>query len=277
MRDREAEALQLCVQDAEVLDALRAWVRSHSGIVFGSEQEELFGDRIDSLCRELRTSPERLLARVRDGDHAWSLKTLEAASTNYTFFFREPEIFEYLRGNVFPKLSRSSELRIWSAASSSGDEAYSLAIACREYFGETALARVRILGTDISEKQLRRAESAEYPSDQIGGISPQRLSAYFSALGAQRVRVNPAIRQMCTFRRLNLTQSPWPFAQKFHVIFLRNVLYYFEPSTRTRVLQSCYDAVEPGGYLFTSLTEPMIDVRTSWSQVRPAVFQRVAR
>jgi chemotaxis protein methyltransferase CheR len=277
MRDREAEALQLSVQDAEVLDALRAWVRSHCGIVFAPDQEELFGDRIDNLCRALRTSPERLLLRVRDGDHAWSLKLVEAASTNYTFFFREPEIFDYLRESVFPVFARTPELRVWSAACSSGDEAYSVAIASREYFGEAALARVRILGTDISEKQLRLAESAEYPSDQIGGISPQRLSAYFSALGGQRVRVNPGLRQMCTFRRLNLTHSPLPFAQKFHVIFLRNVLYYFEPAMRQRVLQACYDAIEPGGYLFTSLTEPMIDQRTRFTQLRPAIFQRAQR
>jgi chemotaxis protein methyltransferase CheR len=277
MRDREAEAVQLAAQSTEVMDGLRAWVRSHAGIVFAPEQEELFDDRIESLCRALRTSPLRLLARVRDGDHAYALRLVEAASTNYTFFFREPEVYAILRDQVLPELGRGRDLRIWSAACSSGDEAYSLAIQARESFGEEALSRVRILGTDISERQLRLAEEAVYPRDQILGISPQRLSANFSLLPNARVRVNKAIHRMCTFRRLNLTQTPWPFALKFHVIFLRNVLYYFEPAMRKHVLDACHAVTEPGGYLFTSLTEPMIDVNTRYVQIRPAVFQRVAR
>lgn len=276
MRDREAE-VQLSAQSAEVMDGLRAWVRSHAGIVFASDQEELFDDRIESLCRELRTSPMRLLARVREGDHAYSLRLVEAASTNYTFFFREPEVFAILRDTVFPEFGRGRDLRIWSAACSSGDEAYSLAIQARESLGEEALQRVRILGTDISERQLRRAEEAVYPRDQISGISPQRMAANFALMPAEGVRVRKAIHQMCTFRRLNLTQMPWPFALKFHVIFLRNVLYYFEPAMRKQVLDACYAVTEPGGYLFTSLTEPMIDVDTRYVQLRPAVFQRVAR
>ena len=165
-------------------------------------------------------------------------------------------------------------LRVWSAATSSGDEAYSLAMLAREHFGEAAAANVRILGTDVSERQLAMAESCLYPRDQLGPTDQLRLARWFVPAANRCVRVLPEIAALCTFRRLNLTQLDWPFERRFHLIFLRNVLYYFEPPVRQAILERCYDFAEPGAYLITSLTEPMIDVRTRWSALQPAVYRK---
>jgi chemotaxis protein methyltransferase CheR len=266
----------LTYRPSEILTNLRSWVQRQSGITFSREQEALFAERIAGLCRDLKLSPETLHNKLTMGDKAVALRLLEAASTNYTFFFREPEIFSYLVEQVFPALPEVP-LRFWSAAASSGDEAYSLAICAREYFGESAQARLRILGTDISDRQVRIAEQGTYPKLQLAQLGDRRLARWFTpALGGQ-LRIAETIRQMCTFRRLNLAQRPWPFEQRFHVIFLRNVLYYFEPPVREQLLEACYQSAEPGAVLITSLTEPMVDVKTRWRMVRPAVFVRAGR
>jgi chemotaxis protein methyltransferase CheR len=89
------------------------------------------------------------------------------------------------------------------------------------------------------------------------------------------MRVVRELRELCTFRRMNLTQFPWPFENRFHIIFLRNVLYYFERPIRPRILECCYDVSVPGGWLLTSLTEPMLDIKTRWRRVAPAIYQRM--
>lgn len=256
---------------ASVLEALQAWVQAHSGIAFTRDQDELFSERIVGLCRELMLSPEALLARLAGGDRALSRRVAEAVSTNYTFFFREPEVFGYVAQRVLPQLP-AGELRIWSAATASGDEAYSLAVLCLEQLGDQALARVRILGTDLSERQLAAAERGIYPRQQLALLSPDRLARWFSPCDGG-ARVSDGVRQLCTFRRLNLAQH-WPFEKRFHLIFLRNVLYYFEERMRRQILENCFDVAEPGAFLVTSLTEPMIDLRTRWTAVRPAVYRR---
>lgn len=258
----------------EVLQALRQWVKTHFGIVFTEDQHDLFRTRIEGFCRELGVGAEVVLARTISGDRALMLRLAEAVSTNHTFFFREGEIFTHFSQEVLNGFT-DGPLRIWSAACSSGDEAYTLAMLCRERFGEDARARVKILGTDISERQLRAAEQGFFPLHQLGQLPGDRLGRWFRPAGLGQYQVAEELRKMCTFRRLNLTQPPWPFEQKFHVIFLRNVLYYFEPPTRRRIIEACHEIAEPGAWLITSLTEPMLDLVTSWAPVRPAVYRKV--
>lgn len=260
--------------DPALLDSIRSWVRHQCGITFDREQDALFADRIAALCRELTIDRQLLFTKLVGGDRAITLRVAEAVSTNYTFFFREPELFDYFARHILTSLP-DEPLRLWSAATSSGDEAYSLAIVAHERFGDEALARVRILGTDLSDRQLLQAERAVYPREQLAEVSAVRRARWFTPVGSDgAARVHDSVRQTCTFRRLNLTQTEWPFEKRFHVIFLRNVLYYFDTPTRRRLLEACFDVTEPGGYLITSLTEPMIDVRTRWHPVRPAVFRK---
>jgi chemotaxis protein methyltransferase CheR len=272
-----SEAISRARREGESLTTIRRWVHSNCGISFSGEQDGLFAERIHALCREVKLTVCGLREKIDAGDHKLTLKLAEAVSTNYTFFFREPEIFDYYMRVIVPGLSRAGELRVWSAASSSGDEAYSIAIASHEVLGDDALSRVRILGTDISERQLRCAELGLYPRDQTALLDGRRRARWFEQTSDAKLQVVTALKHMCTFRRLNLTMQPWPFTQRFQVIFLRNVLYYFEPPARKKILQGCHDALEPDGYLITSLTEPMLDVTSSLEMVRPAIYRRGQR
>jgi chemotaxis protein methyltransferase CheR len=263
--------------DSDVLAALRAWVETHFGIRFAPGQEDSFGSRLDTFCRIHRATREELHGRLRGGDRLLVLGLAEAISTNYTTFFREPEIFTFLGETILATLPRTEPARFWSAASSSGEEAYSLAIFLQERLGEAAASsQVRILGTDISERHVRSAEEGIFSTQKLDQLDPSRR-ALFDPLGIGQWRARASLRRMCTFRRLNLTQPTWPFEQRFHVIFLRNVLYYFAASMRRAVVEACYDAAEPGAWLITSLTEPMLDMSTRWSQLRPAIFRKDAR
>ena len=274
-RDASDPAQQL---RAYAYAAIRSWAQHHCGLAFASDQNgnELFEGRIDALCRDLAWTPESLLALLRSGNPDAALRVAEVLSTNYTFFRREPTMFDYLAQKVFPTLP-SGPLRFWSAATSSGDEAYSIAMTAHEYFGADALTRVRILGTDLSARQVQMAEKGIYPREQAAPLDANRFQRWFTLVDRNQVKVAEPLRQLCTFRRMNLTHPSWPFNQKFHVIFLRNVLYYFDPPTRREILERCFDVAEDGAVLITSLTEPMVDVSTRWQALRPAVFRRGRR
>jgi chemotaxis protein methyltransferase CheR len=261
---------------AEVFAGIQSWAQRNCGLSFSSEQYTMFEARIEALCRELRVEPDSILNRLSGGDADMALRVAEALSTNYTFFRREPEMFEYLASQIFPKLT-DGPIRIWSAATSSGDEAYSIAMAAYDHYGTAALARVRILGTDLSERQIRAAEQGIYPRAQLTQLGDAHVQRWFKPVGGDRMQVESSLQQLCTFRRFNLTQGHWPFENGFHVIFLRNVLYYFEAPLRRLILEKCYDAAMPGAVLITSLTEPMINVQTRWRSLRPAVFVREGR
>jgi chemotaxis protein methyltransferase CheR len=259
----------------DVLFAIQRWVETHCGIRFAPEQENFFRTRIDALCRTERLSLGELHARLLHGDRTLILRVAEAVSTNYTEFFREGESFDFFAKVILPAMP--GPVRIWSAAASSGEEAYSLAIVASQTLGEAQAAeRVRILGTDLSERHVQAAESGIFAAERMTKLTPTQR-AWFDPAGLGHFRAHAALRRMTTFRRLNLTQGAWPFEQRFHVIFLRNVLYYFDAPTRQRVVEACYDAAEPGAFLVTSFTEPMLDLCTRWTQLRPATFVKAGR
>ena len=258
-------------EDARDLAVLRETVRARFGIHFTPERLPLFESHARALCASSGLSLPELLRRVLDGDPKLLARLAERVSTNYTFFFREAEVFDWVANTLFPVLP-PGPLRFWSAAASSGDEAYSMAMLALERLPDAA-SRVRILGTDLSERQVLAAEQATYPAGQLSQTG-QRLARWFEPAGLGQHRVRLEARALCTFRKMNLTASPWPFTQRFHVIFLRNVLYYFEPDVRRRVVEACYDAAEPGAWLITSLTEPMLDLATRWRPEAPALFRK---
>lgn len=258
---------------ADELTQLADWVRRSFGIAHGEAHAGMFADRIAGLGRTLGLDTTAILRRTLAGDRDVIVALAEAVSTNYTLFFREPELFDHLARAIVPRLP-AGEIRIWSAAAASGDEAYSLAITMLETLGPAAATRVRVLGTDVSARQIRAAEAAIYPAIHLDRVSPERRRRWFRPAGLGQLAVGPEARALCTFRRFNLTQAEWPFDQRFHVIFLRNVLYYFEPPVRRRLLEACFDVAEPGAWLVTSLTEPLLDLVTRWTPVRPAVFRR---
>ena len=168
-------------------------------------------------------------------------------------------------------------MHIWSAASATGDEAYTLAILAAEALGPAQAAnRVYILGTDISAPVIKRAESGVYDMSHLEHTPEHLLKRYFEPVGLGEFRVVSHIRRMCTFRRLNLNAHPFPFRRSFDIVFCRNVLYYFEREQQRRALEALYGVTEPGGWLLTSLTELVRDMGTRWCWVGGGIYRKVA-
>ena len=262
--------------DDAALDALRAWVRGRFGISFDEAQRGSFRRRVRNLYGPRDVTPRGLLARLERGDPSLTQRLVEAVVTNHTFLFREGEAFEYLRDVIAPSLPAQGPLRLWSAATSSGEEAYSMAACMSASLGRASHGRVRILGTDLSSRQIRAAERAVFASPPRDGCdAPTR--ACFVAAGDGAVRVREDVASLCTFRQMNLAMLPWPFEHAFDVIFLRNVLYYFDPALRARIIEACHDAARAGAWLVTSATEPTFDLSSRWRWVRPGVYRKDTR
>ena len=255
-----------------------AWLRDRCGIDYRDNKRDLLEHRMQRVCARASLGSLGELAEEleRGADPALQLAVLHGASTNHTYFYREPQVLDYLARVIMPTLP-SGGTRIWSAAASSGDEAYSVAMIAAEVLGaDAARGAISILGTDISAVMVEAAERGVYPAGRLDGMPEGLRDTYFTKLGEQEWRVNAPLRAMCTFRRLNLKAQPYPFQRNFHVVLCRNVLYYFDRAQQRATVEAIYDVTEPGGWLLTSVTEPLRDLDTRWVQVQSGVYRKEA-
>jgi chemotaxis protein methyltransferase CheR len=202
------------------------------------------------------------------------LAIMHAASTNHTFFFREKEVLSFFHKKVLPVLAQRSEIRLWSAACSTGDEVYTLAILIAETLGLDALRRVQLLGTDISAPVIETAEAGVFPRRHLEQVPADIVQRYMHPVGIEQFRINDQIRAACTFRRMNLKSAPYPFQRPFQAVFCRNVLYYFTQPDQIAVVEAIADVTEPGGLLFTSVTENVRDLSTRWLPLSSGIYRK---
>ena len=264
--------------DAEdqAVEQIRAWLGKSCGMAYPDHKRPLLLQRLRRILGSFGLSDLPALARaiLVENRQDVQLATMSAASTNHTYFFREPEVLESFTRLVLPAINQKGQMRIWSAACSTGDEAYTIAILTAQTLGADGLARLQILGTDISEPVVERAERAVYPARQFDQVDPIVLRTYFEPTGIEQFRVRDPIRRTCTFRRMNLKSRPWPFARTFHAVFCRNILYYFDRVDQRATLMAIHDATEPGGWLITSVTESIRDLDTPWQPVASGIYRR---
>ncbi|WP_036281035.1 protein-glutamate O-methyltransferase CheR [Methylocystis sp. ATCC 49242] len=257
---------------------LQAWLNKRCGLHFPENKWEMLNQRLARVIERYRLdSMEALVQEVESGDdHELLAAVVHAASTNHTYFFREPHVLDYFRVNILPQLMYRDEIRIWSAAASTGDEAYTCAIIAAEALGRHALRdRVAILGTDLSGPVIESAEAGVYGLPNLEQTSPEIVARYFNAIGDGRFLVADDIRRICTFRRMNLKVRPYPFQKKFDVVFCRNVLYYFDIATQRAVLDEIYDATQPNGWLLTSVTVSLRDLGSRWTTICSGVHRKL--
>ncbi|MEV1289839.1 CheR family methyltransferase [Micromonospora sp. NPDC049679] len=247
-----------------------ALVRRESAIVLGPGKEYLVEARLIPVARQIgAASVAEFLADIqRHPDPVAQRRIVDALTTNETSWFRDQDPFTALTGHVLPELigarAANRHLRVWSAACSSGQEPYSLAIALRETL--PAGWTYEIFGTDISGEMIERADRGEFSQVEVNrGLPVQKLVHNFERVGAHW-RVMPALRRTVTFQRLNLT-APLPALPPFDVIFLRNVLIYFDVETKRSVLQSVSRLLRPDGYLFLGAAETTIGVDDNYERV----------
>jgi len=209
---------------------------------------------------------------------------INAVTTNKTDFFREPEHFDLLENRLVPDLValRSGErqplLKIWSAASSTGAEAYTIAMVMADLAAQRRDFRFAVLGTDISTSVLAQGKKAIYPGEMITPVPQNKQQRYlmFARKPAARpeVRIVPELRRLVRFARLNLMDKSFPFDTDVDIIFLRNVLIYFEKSDQEAVILKLMKHLRTGGYLILGHSESMIGTSITMRQVAPAVFQK---
>jgi chemotaxis protein methyltransferase CheR len=267
-----------------------ALIRREASIVLAPGKEYLVEARLIPVARQVgAASVDAFLAELqRRPNPAHQRRIIDALTTNETSWFRDREPFNALTDVVLPELVKTRatarKLRLWSAASSSGQEAYSLAITLQEALPPGW--SYEILGSDISTEMIKRAESAEYSQVEVNrGLPASQLVQYFERAGAHW-RVTPTLRRNVTFRLMNLT-APLPAMPQFDVIFLRNVLIYFDVATKKTVLRNVARLLRPDGWLFLGAAETTIGIddnyervaagRTSAYRIRSAVPAGAAR
>ncbi|HOK06723.1 MAG TPA: protein-glutamate O-methyltransferase CheR [Syntrophales bacterium] len=206
---------------------------------------------------------------------------IDSLSTNLTYFFREDKHFQKLRYLVPPILNgggrgRRETLRVWSAGCSTGEEPYSLAIALRET-PELAGGDFRILATDISTRVLKTAVAGIYPAEKVERIPRDILYRYFqygTGQSAGYYRVKKEVRDLVEFRRFNLMEEP-PADFRFHVVFCRNVMIYFDKETQNAVVERFYRCLVKGGYLFVGHSESLTGLRHPFRYVEPSIYRKM--
>lgn len=262
--------------DLKAFNDIREWIYDQSGIIFPDHKKDLLRQRLSRVNTSYHLAGvEELYERLKDADDKkLQLDVLHAATTNHTYFFREPEVLDSLMTKILPKFQDRPLIKIWSAAASTGDEAYSLAILIAEKLGEAGLNKLDILGTDISSEVVRRAEEGIYSHRQFDRTAPELLRKYFKPVEEGYYQVSPNIKRACTFRRMNLKAIPYPFQSKFPIILCRNVFYYFDKKDQIDVLEGLYNVTEPGGYLLTSVTESVRNLPSRWQPVETGIFRR---
>ncbi len=211
---------------------------------------------------------------LSSGEHAEELQTMvDLLTTNETYFFREPKHFEFLR-EIIAKRHSPATFRVWSAASSSGEEAYSIAMTLAEVLPTTPW---EIVGSDISTQVLARAAAGHYSLARTEGIPTGYMHKY--CLKGVRAHagtflIAPELRKKTSFYQINLTHPVDADIGDFEVIFLRNVMIYFDPETKTKVVHNLLPRLKPGGHLIIGHSETLNGLTDRVTSIRPTIYRK---
>jgi chemotaxis protein methyltransferase CheR len=236
-------------------------VQKYSGITLKEDKKYLLETRLRELARALgyrsvedlyEVAKKRLTPSLRDD-------IVEAMTTNETYFFRDQHPFEALKKVVIPELrelrKQERSLRFWSAAASTGQEAYSIAMIIHEHFPDLLNWRLQILASDISQEALKKAQKGLYSQIEVNrGLPVTLLVKYFKQNGSKWM-ISEKLKRLIIFKKINLVEPLPPGLGKFDVVFCRYVLIYFSPEIKSRVLNNIARVMKPKGYLFLGATE----------------------
>lgn len=273
----------VAMTDAEY-HALRQLIQETAGIHLGNTKMPLLMGRLNRRLRELgiATFTEYLQRVLGDADEL--VRMLDLVSTNETRFFREPQHFEFLVHTVFPSFreahargERRNHVRVWSAACSTGEEPFSLAMVLLEHFPPESGWSIEIHASDLSTRVLARARSATWPLEREQEI-PEYFRRQYMLLGrrsnAGKIRAAPELRRLVQFHRINLYDTHYALDGQFDLIFCRNVLIYFERATKLAVVQRLSERLVPGGYFFLGHAESLHGLPVALKSAIPTVYVR---
>lgn len=260
---------------AEEFERFRQLIHQHAGIDLSPEKISLVSSRlakrVDHFGLDNYGDYFRLLTSPDYPDEFQVMVNI--LTTNETYFFREPKHFEFVRNQVL-NAWRGDVFRVWSAASSTGEEAYSLAMVLAENLG---MRQWEVFGSDLSTRVLEVAARAVYPIDRLEHMDGQLLEKYcLKGVNSQEgfFRIGPRLREHVRFAHVNLMDPVPPHLGKFDMIFLRNVLIYFNQQTKQQVVERLITALKPGGYFFVSHSESLYRITDKLQQVKPSIYRR---
>ncbi len=248
---------------------LSTFVREKSAIVLEPNKAYLLESRLMPIARQngLGSLPELVAQLQRPGSQSLGRQVVDAMTTNETSFYRDIHPFDAMKQQIIPELIKARQkdraLNIWSNACSSGQEVYSIAMLLREHFPELASWKLRLIASDLSSSVLEKARAGIFNQTEVNrGLPMQLMMKYFTRNGLQW-QVNPEIRNSVEFMECNLIQAWPPQLPKMDIIFLRNVLIYFDPATKTTVLNKASALLRPDGYLFLGGAESTMNLSVS--------------
>jgi len=245
-------------------DFLRRLLKERSGLDLSADKQYLVESRLIPLARRAGLPGiAELVQKMKSGAEALTAEVVEAMTTNETFFFRDKIPFDHLRDTILPTLLQTRanrrSLRIWSAACSSGQEPYSIAMCLKERAQALAGWRIEIVATDLSQEVLEKSKSGIYSQFEVQrGLPVQLLVKYFTQVG-ELWQISADIRGMVQQRQLNLLQD-FSHLGKFDVIFCRNVLIYFDQDTKVAIFERIAKSLEPDGMLVLGAAETVVGI-----------------
>ncbi len=264
-------------------ELIRQLVYAHSGINLGHEKQHLVRARLGKRLRKggFKSFKDYYEYVLNDKTGEELAMLLDAISTNTTHFFRESRHFELLAATIKERLEQNGhqpwDIRIWSAACSSGEEPYSIAMTVHHVIKNYSRVNLKLLATDLSVKVLSKAKLGVYEAMRLGTLPKGFSKAYFRRCGgphSMQVQVAPEIRNLITFSRFNLMQEKFPFRHQFDAIFCRNVMIYFDRPTQEALIARMYTHLKPNGLFLIGHSESLNSLNHPYRYVEPATYRK---
>lgn len=270
---------------ANELDYVRTLAREKAAIVIEAAKDYLIESRLEPVAkREGFASTHEFIRSMRENQGPVRLHdaAIDALTTNETLFFRDHHPFDALRQTVLPELiaarAKFRKLRIWSAACSTGQEPYSIAMLIADKFPELEAWDVRIVATDLSDTVLEQARAGTFSKFEINRGLPAPMLVKFFRQVDQRWVIHGEMRKKIEFRKLNLVED-WPVLPRFDLVFLRNVMIYFDLKTKRQILSNIRRVLAPDGYLALGSSETPLTITSDLKSVpmgRTAFYQHAS-
>ena len=262
--------------DASLFRSFQALAYDQAGIALRDGKEALVEARIAKRLRALglASAEEYLEYLGADAGGEELVQFLDAISTNFTSFYREPDHFEHLGAYLAERLAEGADrLRIWCAAASTGEEPYTLAITAAEALSGRDVDW-KLLATDLSTRVLAAAKAGRYEARQVDRVPPRLRERYFRRAGPDAFEAVPELKRPISFARLNLAKPPFPMRGPFDAVFCRNVMIYFDSPGRQALIAEIERLLRPGGLLFIGHSETLSGLDTGLRLVRPSEYRR---
>ncbi|OHE71506.1 MAG: hypothetical protein A2007_05390 [Verrucomicrobia bacterium GWC2_42_7] len=268
----------------EEYDFIRQFVYEKSRINLGPHKKELVMARLSKRLRALNlTTYKEYLTYLKDISHKEEITHLiDAISTNHTFFFRETIHFDFLTSVILPEFVKKAgggmrTFRVWSAASSTGEEPYSIGIILSDYFLSHPHIQWALEGTDISTTALGAAKEGIFSEEKVKQLSSDIIDRYFKKCSETKegfYQAKPPLRAKMNYRAQNLLKPPYPFHEPFDVIFCRNVMIYFDRQTQQELVSYLVPHLRSGGYLMIGHAESLAGISHTLKIVKPTIYRK---